>query len=399
MSVVIPAYKEDAILSSIRSLLACDPPGVRWEILVHVNYPENADERAIKVSIRSDGEVRDFAAGLTGRGDVRIHSILSPGLPARHAGVGLARKIGMDAVAGRFAQVGRPDGVVVAFDADSTCSDNYLREITGFYQKNRAARAANLYFEHPLDPDENGQPPLPIIEYELYLRYFRLALEMTGHPHAIHTVGSSFTVRADTYARVGGMGRHKAGEDFYFLHKCLPLGHFYEINTVSVYPSARESDRVIFGTGAAIRKQMQTGGGLDVYGLDSFTPLKELFSRATDYFDEPDGFAADCRRWSERFPALSTFLLEQDAARQIDRMIRDSASAGTFVDKFFAWFNAFRVLRYLNQANGSHNHKKPVTEEAGRLARSLGIPVVNDPVDLLRAFRLMDRDRGIRRII
>jgi hypothetical protein len=365
---------------------------------VHVNFPEDADDNAKRVSILSDRAVREFAGGMPGREDVRIHSLLSPGLPARHAGVGLARKIGMDVAAGRFAQIERPEGVMVAFDADAGCSGNYLKEITRFYQANPSARAANLYFEHPLGPEESGILPLPIIEYELYLRYFRLALETTGHPHAIHTVGSSFTVRTDTYARVGGMGRHKAGEDFYFLHKCLPLRHFYEINSVTVQPSARESDRVIFGTGATIIRQNAIGKGLEVYDFESFTPLRELFDRAGSYFTQPELITVDCRKWLERYPSFASFLLESDATREIARMARDSARVGTFVDKFFAWFSAFRVLRYLNQAHESDYHKKSVLAEAVRLSKRLGEPVDEDPVVMLKAFRSMDRDRGIKRI-
>ncbi|MFO7617771.1 MAG: hypothetical protein R6V75_11025 [Bacteroidales bacterium] len=98
LSVVIPAYKEDAILSSIRSLLACDPPGVRWEILVHVNYPENADDSARLASIRSDSEVRGFGqnghlprrqVGLRVAHEMQMHRVPEPqrlaaGQPDRH---------------------------------------------------------------------------------------------------------------------------------------------------------------------------------------------------------------------------------------------------------------------------------------------------------------------------
>ena len=398
LCVVIPAYKEDDLLSAIQALLACDPPEVSWEILVHVNYPENADETAKLTSILSDQLVRDFAKSLKGREDVRIYSLLSKGLPSKHAGVGLARKIGMDVAIGRMAQVNQPDGVLVAFDADASCSRNYLLEIVRFYRDQLSAQTANIYFEHPLEVAP-GKENRSIAEYELYLRYFRLALEQAGHPHAIHTVGSSFTVRADAYARAGGMGRHKAGEDFYFLHKCLLLRNFYEINTVSVFPSARESDRVIFGTGATIIKQNATGVGLEVYDLDSFTPLNRLFSRAKSYFASPELFLADLDSWQELYPSLSGFLHEQDAPSEIARMIRDSASIASFITKFFAWFNVFRVLRYLNQVHVSDYRKKPVLEEACRLATQSGYSVGTDVVSMLQIYRDIDRKRGVRRIL
>ena len=57
--------------------------------------------------------------------------------------------------------------------------------------------------------------------------------------------------RASTYALSGGMNRRKAGEDFYFLHKIGPLGKIVAVRNTAVYPSARLSDRVPFGTGKA----------------------------------------------------------------------------------------------------------------------------------------------------
>ena len=95
--------------------------------------------------------------------------------------------------------------------------------------------------------------------YELHLRYLNLFSRFTGFPYAYHTIGSCFGVRAETYASQGGMNKRKAGEDFYFLHKIIPLGEFREINNTCVIPSPRESDRVPFGTGAAIGKYLFRG--------------------------------------------------------------------------------------------------------------------------------------------
>ena len=58
------------------------------------------------------------------------------------------------------------------------------------------------------------------------------------------------------------MNRKKAGEDFYFLQKLFDAGHFSECNTTRVIPSPRPSDRVIFGTGPAIREYLETAVSL-----------------------------------------------------------------------------------------------------------------------------------------
>ena len=90
--------------------------------------------------------------------------------------------------------------------------------------------------------------------YEDYLHYYKKALDYAGFPDSIYTIGSAFAVRADAYVKQGGMNRRQAGEDFYFLNKLTKLGKITEINDAYVYPSARVSDRVPFGTGAAMNK-------------------------------------------------------------------------------------------------------------------------------------------------
>ena len=77
--------------------------------------------------------------------------------------------------------------------------------------------------------------------------------------------------------RQGGMNKRQAGEDFYFLHKIIPLGHFGEINTTRVIPSPRPSDRVPFGTGRAVRDYLATHK-FETYPLEAFRDLKQFFS-------------------------------------------------------------------------------------------------------------------------
>ena len=131
------------------------------------------------------------------------------------------------------------------------CETNYFTAIESVLDTFPNTRGINIYFEHPVSGTEYPETVYRgIILYEMHLRYVNLMTRFTGFPHAYHTVGSCFGVRAESYAREGGMNRKKAGEDFYFLHKIIPLGEFREINSTCVIPSPRESDRVPFGTGA-----------------------------------------------------------------------------------------------------------------------------------------------------
>lgn len=408
--VVIPAFKEPDLADSILSLLECDLPGVKWEILVNINFPENSGPDILESS-RISAEVVSRLGQELVRTDVRIHYLWNPDQPLRHAGVGLARKIAMDQALQRFNSIGRPDGVILSLDADSTCEKGYLKSVVDFYQKHPQARTANIYYEHPLTGGSDPALYRSIAPYELYLRYIRLAIDMTGHPHSIHTVGSSFSVRCRTYVRVNGMGRNKAGEDFYFLHKCILIKNFWEINDTAVRPSVRESDRVSFGTGASVHRLLshQT---LEVYSLDSFEPLRELFCRIGLYWrrlsclthsagDKIPGDALESMEseWGAISEGLAEFLKIQLAGRRIQEMVRDSASEETFRDKFFAWFNGFMILKYLNFVHPGHFTKKDVMLEAKRLASALGIPAAGSTEHLLVQYRNFERSRGNRRII
>lgn len=398
LSVVIPAYKEENLRDALNSLLNCEPPGIQWEILVHVNHPDQAPENIIRISLDSLNQIGEISKNNT-RSDVAIHAIYSPGLPVRHAGVGLARKIGMDTAVDRFYRLSRPEGIVVAFDADAGCSVDYLREITRFYLGNLKAKTANVYFEHPL----TGSLPVHVYDairnYELYLRYYRQALSAAGHPHAIYTVGSSFTVRASAYSSAGGMGRHRAGEDFYFLHKCILLGNFYEINSTTVFPSARESDRVLFGTGASITKQIVDIKGFEVYNLDAFLSLRSLFFKAPVFFNESKkGNDLTGLILKDLHPALQLFLKEQDASGKIAEIADNTGSVDTFVARFFAWFNGLMVLRYLNEVHREAFNKRPVTDEANRLAGMINMERSEDTETLLKLYRDFEKSGGITRI-
>lgn len=395
--VAIPAYKEPDLAGSLRSLLSCDPPGVQWEILVNINYPENSGSDVIEISRQSLAAARQISQDLA-RSDVSIHCLWNPDLPIRHAGVGLARKRVMDQAVHRFNSTGRPEGVIVSFDADSACHSGYLKSITHFFSRNKSVRTANVYFEHPLSGGYDPRIYHSIAQYELYLRYMRLSVGLTGHPHAIHTVGSSFAVRCKTYIRVNGMGRDKAGEDFYFLHKCILLKRFWEINDTVVWPSVRESDRVSFGTGASIHR-LQNETSLMVYNFDCFQPLTELFSRVGYFWQSGNNDLQPETGWENISSGLAEFMRTRNALQRIQEMRGNSASEDTFRDKFFAWFNGFMILRYLNEMHKDQYVKIPVVHAALHLAEILGISPADTAEELLVGFRNYERGSGNRRII
>ena len=257
MVIVIPAYDEPDWQSSLEAIARCTPGEGAAEVILLINDAEKTKEE-IKLAHRQMLiDVKEWAEQ-NGRDGLRFYSIHCSGLRDKQAGVGLARKIGMDEAVRRLEQAGTPEGVIVGFDADSQCDENYLLEIERYFKKCPKCSAASIYYEHPLEGTQYEAAVYEaIVQYELHLRYFNNAKRYAGFPFAFETIGSAMAVRADAYQRQGGMNRRKAGEDFYFLNKFTALGTFGEINTTRVIPSPRPSERVPFGTGRAVGQLLQ----------------------------------------------------------------------------------------------------------------------------------------------
>ena len=284
--VVIPCMNEPDLIDSLESLWTCEPSNCPAEVIVVINSPAGCREEIRAQNLKTWEEASRWSKEHSTPRLV-FHVLHVPDLPPKQAGVGLARKIGMDEAVRRFDDIGRTTGIVVCYDADCRCERNYLRSIERHFEKNPRTPGCSIYFEHPLDGPLDAKVYEAIAAYELHLRYYVRGLRYAGFPHAHHTIGSCMAVRADVYKKQGGMNKRKAGEDFYFLQKIFPLGAFTELTDTTVNPSPRGSDRVPFGTGKAVRAHL-AGNKIGTYPLEAFLDLKMLFDRlpATDR-DEP----------------------------------------------------------------------------------------------------------------
>ena len=222
MVVVIPCFDEPNVLTTLRSLMQCAPAQHPVGVLVVVNSSELSDEAIIKRNRATYKNLIAFAEEHN-QPQLSFHALLCESLPRKHAGVGLARKIGMEWAVRGFLQSGNSDGVIISLDADCTVSENYLQLIEpqfAVYSPNCCV----LNFKHRTRGDS---PALQnaIDQYENYMWYFRNALKAIDFPFYYHTIGSAFAVLADAYVRTGGIGRQQGGEDFYFLQKEIGRAH------------------------------------------------------------------------------------------------------------------------------------------------------------------------------
>ncbi|MBK6264221.1 glycosyltransferase family 2 protein [Marivirga sp. S37H4] len=331
LSVVIPVFKEDNLIATLESLDNCEPTTFPVEVILVINHPEDATQEVKELSESVSEEINVFRSRK--KSDfITFHLIKAYDLPKKQAGVGLARKIGMDEASYRF-NTNQRDGIIVCFDADSICESNYLKSIESHFLKNPLSVGSSIHFEHPIHKE--GESNLPIILYELHLRYYVQGLKYAQYPFAYHTIGSSMAVKSSVYQKQGGMNQRKAGEDFYFLHKIIPLGNFTNINSTKVIPSPRISDRVPFGTGRAMGEyEMDQKDLTSSYNFLIFKELKSFILQIED-----DCFPSNCSQSIQHFITANNF---EDSITKIRQQSKNKAHLR---DRFFQWFNGFRVLK------------------------------------------------------
>lgn len=333
ISIVLPACNEKDIIKAIQSLANCIEPDYKVELIIVINASQSSSELIKHQNLITYQEIIDFKKDYNGF--LSIYPILFNDLNAKHAGVGLARKIGMDEAIRRFHDINNSDGVIVCFDADCVVLPNYLIEIEKAFKNSKLA-AASIYFEHPIEGNEYpSEIYQAIINYELHLRVYKNAIQWANLPYGMHTVGSSMAVRVLNYCQQGGMNKRKAGEDFYFLQKFIQNTKFEEINSTTVLPSPRISDRVPFGTGKAIGEIIERHqSNFYTYSLRSFQLLKELSNSVSLLYDEIELI-------KNLNPILLNFYGTDVWVRKLEEIKRESASKLTFIKRFYQWFDAF----------------------------------------------------------
>lgn len=393
--VVIPSYAEPSINHALLSLQSCSRPACEVEVIVVVNQSEIEGEEIAALNQQTFEETMKWEERTRGSGDpgFSVFAILEKELPKKHAGVGFARKIGMDEAVRRFQLAGKEDGIIACFDADSSCRSDYLTELYSHFKRNPETPGCSIRYEHPTFGSEfEPKTYLAVTYYELHLRYYNQAMKATGVPYAYHTVGSSMAVRCSAYQKQGGMNRRKAGEDFYFLHKIIELGNFTELNSTVVYPSPRPSDRVPFGTGKAINSFLKNPNtGYYTYNLQTFRYLSEFFKSIPEfYITKPELVTLGGQVPYVLIDFLSSYFFDD----RILEISKNSKGISSFEKRFYRWFNAFMVLKFVHFVRDNAHPNMRVELAALDLLRNIGYPNVDriGSIDeLLEIFRKLDR--------
>ena len=334
--VVIPCYDDEFVFTTLQSLDSANCPPCSVEVIVVVNSAEDTEVAVVEKN-------RRIYASLCEKKDSYRNFALLPyiieGVPHKIAGVGNARKVGMDEAVWRFSAIENPRGVIVSLDADCLVAEDYFTEIySRFYCAKDHPNACTLQFQHNFDEKLYFKQEIDACRrYEMYLRYFRLAQKVAGIPQCLHTIGSCLAVTAETYARMGGMARRQAGEDFYFLQKLALQSKVASVDKPIVFPSPSVSERVPFGTGRSVKKIIETGS-CKVYNFGLFLLLKDFYSAFPSLYDGDSAVPSE----------IIEFVGEQKFKVLVDECRQNTSDCKSFVKRMFAKFDVFFMIRFLN---------------------------------------------------
>jgi len=260
-------------------------------------------------------------------------------------GVGHARKIGMDRALTLLGS--RNDGGrrIFCLDADTLVEPNYLSSLRNHFER-FSPPGAVVAFSHRIPGDR--LLAAGICCYEIFLRYYVLGLGWAGSPYAFHTIGSTMACTAAAYTAVRGMPCRQAGEDFYFLNKLAKLAPLGDVHDTTVYPSARPSGRVPFGTG---RRMQRFLAGVHneylVYDPGVFAILKAWLEEfARDPGRSGNELLAGAAAIS---PPLHSFLEGNEFAAVWERIRGVNRRHGFLTRQFHGWFDGFKTLKLIHE--------------------------------------------------
>ena len=298
----------------------------------------------------------------------------SPGLelPAKTGGVGMARKIGLDLALTQLNYWENPP-FLVSLDADTLCRPDYLPSIVTHFQE-RTAHGAVIPFCH--QPGATKEEDQAIRRYELFLRAYILGLSRAGSPYAFHTVGSAMACTAEGYARIGGMNHRGAGEDFYFLQQLAKTGGVSQVKGTVIYPSARTSHRVPFGTGRSMTDLLsRKEGAVLFYRVECFKILANWLALADQNLGLEGRIILE--KTLKISPYLYDFLKENRFEIIWEKLQRNFPAPFNLRKGFHAWFDGLKTMKLIHHLSAGPYPRKGPESIMAEFLRWAGL----DPVE------------------
>lgn len=253
-----------------------------YQLYVCINQPESWWDDDLRLRICHDNQASiSYLKSLNdGRINIIDKSSKGMGWQGKAYGIGWARKTLMD----QISMNADADDLILSLDADTLFHASYLESVLENFLTNSSVSAFSIPYYHHL----TGHEPLDraMLRYEIYMRAYAVNLWRIGSPYCFTALGSAIALPIRAYRAIGGITPKHSGEDFYFLQKLVKYGRIVHWNRERVYPAARLSDRVEFGTGPALIKGID--GDWDsypVYSMDLFRQVQQTVACIPSIYD------------------------------------------------------------------------------------------------------------------
>ena len=261
------------------------------------------------------------------------------------AGVGLARKVGMD-FSLKF--IKDSTSIICSLDADTITDKNYLDSIYNNFKKNKM-NAAVVNFKH--QNSSNSIIEEGIRKYESILKKIAENIEKTGSPYGYVSMGSTIVCNAKAYVAVGGMNTKKATEDFYFLQSLAKYTKVHRIKNVLVFPSSRGENRVYLGTGFRMDEYLKNKSFKNLnFTQDSYIEIKKILDIINLYWNDNSDLILKKLTCNLNKKSMN-FLLNKNICNVLEKFKANSKSKRQFILFFNQWFDALTIMKFLKDQN------------------------------------------------
>ncbi len=271
--IALPVMNEMELLPSLIASIQAQTVG-QFRLFVCVNQPDSWWDEPAHLAVCEANQLAIRYLESLNDSRIVISDRSSPGLgwPPKGQGIGFARKFLMDSIS----QVAQPNDIMISMDADTVFEKGYFESVAENLRINPAASAIAVPYYHRLSGEK--ETDRAILRYEIYMRSFAVNMWRIGSPYCFTALGSAIAMPVWAYRAAGGMTPKMSGEDFYFLQKIVKTGRLLHWNSEMVFPAARLSDRVFFGTGPALIKGIRGDwGSYPVYHYRLFDLVADTY--------------------------------------------------------------------------------------------------------------------------
>ncbi len=341
-AIVIPACDELNTLPLTLNSLSENP--AQFDSTAVIVVVNNSSEAVDSIKVANQ-ELIHKLTGLKYPFDLIVMDACSPGYEVTvKGGVGDARKIGMDAALTMLDFSLDVSPLLFCLDADTLVEHNYIASGEEFFAQYPDAVGGVFRVIH--QPAETPEIEAAIRSYEYYMDDFVKGLEFAGSPYAYHAIGSAIICPANAYVKCGGMKTKNGGEDFYFLQALRKLGPIHDINTTTVHPESRLSDRVAFGTGPRLNRIL-AGEPAVCHNQKIYEQIK-LMMEAINAASVED-FEYLPETLSNLSEVIGGFLEEHNFSSAWQKILKNTPKKTEYLRRaFHTWFDAFRILKFVH---------------------------------------------------